>query len=262
MLAYNGPRRVARVIRTDTGNPLDWPTFDDTSNIGEQLGEAADMGSSVDPVIGTLILNSYKYSSKPVLMSHELIQDSAFNMGNEVATALGVRLGRIQAQRFTTGTGSGQPHGIVTASTLGKTAASATAIAADEILDLIHSIDPAYRSGPSVGFMLNDSSVLAIRKLKDGNGQYLWQPGMQTGTPDSIFARPYTVNQEMESIATAKKTVLFGDMSKFVIRDVSSLRFYRLEELYRAKDQTGFVAFLQSDSELIQPAAVKHLVQA
>lgn len=263
LLAFNGPRQVSRVIRTSTGNDLPWPTVNDTSNTGVLLAEAGSIGSSVDPTFGQKMLNAYKYSSKPILISEELLEDSAFNMGQVLPALLGERLGRIQAANHTTGTGSSQPNGVVTASTLGKTAASATAIAADELIDLVHSIDPAYRIGPSVGFMLHDGILLAIRKLKDADNQYLWQPGLQAGTPDRLIGFPYTINQNMQAtVATATKTVLFGDFSKFIIRDAGMMRFYRLEELYRANDQVGFISFMRSDSECIQTAAIKHLIQA
>lgn len=262
LLAFDGPRQVSRVIRTDSGNQILWPTVDDTSNSGALLAEAGSIGSSTDPTFAQKALDAYKYSSKPILVSEELLQDSVFNLGSELPGMLGERLGRILGAQHTTGTGSSQPNGVVTASSLGKTAASATAIAADEILDLIHSVDPAYRMG-NTGFMFHDNILLALRKLKDTTNQYLWQPSMQSGVADRLHGYPYTINQNMQSsVATGTKTILFGDFSKFVIRDSGTLRFYRLEELYRANDQVGFIAFMRSDSECIQTAAIKHLIQA
>lgn len=263
LLAFNGPRQVCRVIRTDSGEQILWPTVDDTSNTGEQLNEAATIGSSVDPTFGQKALDAYKYSSKPILVSEELLEDSAFALANEIASMLGERLGRIQAARFTTGTGSSQPNGIVTASTLGKTAADDVTITADEIIDLVHSVDPAYRSDPSCGFMFNDAIALAIRKFKSTDNQYIWQPGLQFGVPDRILGYPYAINQQMAStIAASAKVMLFGAMAKFIIRDVGGIRLYRLEELYRANDQVGFIAFQRADSECIQTAAIKHMITA
>lgn len=115
----------------------------------------------------------------------------------------------------------------------------------------------------NTGFMFHDNILLALRKLKDTTNQYLWQPSMQSGVADRLHGYPYTINQNMQSsVATGTKTILFGDFSKFVIRDSGTLRFYRLEELYRANDQVGFIAFMRSDSECIQTAAIKHLIQA
>ena len=262
MVAFNGPRQVCRVIRTDTGNQIEWPTVTDTGNTGVLLSEATTIGTSVDPTFGQKLLNAYKYSSKALLVSEELMEDSAFNMSSLIASLLGERLGRIQAAQFTTGTGSAQPNGVVTASTAGKTTAASALITADEIMDLVHSVDPAYRTGPSVGFMFHDSILKLIRKLKTTDLQYLWQPGFQVGAADQILGYPFTINQNMNGApATTVKTMLFGDFSKFIIRDVANLRLHRLEERYRDLDQTGFIAFMRSDSECVQPLAINHMVQ-
>ncbi len=262
MLAFGGPRQVSRIIRTDSGNDLPWPTVDDTSNTGALLAEEGTIGSSVNPTFSNVTLKAYKYSSKPILISEELLQDSAFAMSQVINSLLGERLGRATATAYTTGTGSSQPTGIVTAASAGVTAASATAITADELIDLEHSVDPSYRSAPGVGFMLNDSTLKAIRKLKDGDGQYLWAPGLRSGAPDSILNRPYSINQDMATTVASAVSVLFGDFQKFVIRDVNSLRMYRLDERYRDNDLTGFVAFLRTDSKCIQTGAIKKLTQA
>lgn len=263
LLAFDGPRQVATVFRTESGNQMLMPTVDDTSNTGALLAEAGSIGSSTDPTFGQKAFDAYKYSSKPILVSEELLADSAFGMGQIIPDLLGERLGRILGAQHTTGTGSSQPNGIVTASALGKTTAGASAITTDEIIDLVHSIDPAYRGGGQVGFMMNDGIIVAIRKLKDTTNQYLWQPGLQAGVPDRLYGYPIAINQNMQAtVATATKTMLFGDFSKFWIRDSGVLRLYRLEELYRANDQVGFIAFMRSDSECVQTAAIKHMLQA
>lgn len=262
LLAFGGPRNVCRVWRTPTGNAVPWPTIDDTANSGALLAEETTIGDTLAAATGSVTFNAYKYSSKPIKMSAELLEDSAVGLGELAGSLLGERLGRAIGVATTTGTGSSQPNGIVTGSAAGVTAASATAITGDEIIGLVHSVDPAYR-GMSSGFMMNDGILLYLRKLKDGNGQYLWQPGMSAGVPDRLYGYPVTINQHMQStVATSTKTVLFGDFEKFVIREVGSVRFYRLEELYRATDQTGFVAFMRIDSDILQSAAIKHLVQA
>lgn len=260
--AYGGPRKVARILRTDGVGDVPWPSVDDTGNTGVRLAEATTIGASVDPTFSSVTLGAYKYSSKPILVSAELLDDSAFNLGAEVGDMLGVRIGRITATEFTTGTGSSQPQGLATGASAGVTAASATAIDSDELFDLIHSLDPAYRSMRSVGFMMNDSTLLAIRKLQDGNGQYLWQPGLQVGEPDRLLGYPICINQDMASIATGNVSVLFGAYEKYVIRDVSKVRAYRLEERYRDLDQTGFVTFSRHDGRYINTSAVKKLTQA
>jgi len=264
LLEFGGPRQVARILRTSEGNDLPWPTVNDTGNKGALLAENASVNTQ-DIAFGVVTFGAYKYESKAILVPQELIEDEAVNLPAEIGRMLGERLGRITAQHFTTGTGSGQPNGLVTAATVGVTAASATAITADELIDLQHSVDPAYRSRPSAGFMLHDSILAAIRKLKDGNSQYLWQPGLRGDVPDLLLNHPYTVNQDMASaMAINAKTVLFGDYSKYIIREVNTVRFYRLEERYRDADQTGFMAFMRVDGDLVDAGTnpVKVLQQA
>ncbi len=264
MLAFGGPRQVCRIFTTSSGNDLPWPTVTDTSNTGELLAEAGSIGASVDPTFGVVTFNAYKYSSKPVLVSAELLEDSAFNLSQVLAGLLGERLGRITATHFTTGDGSSKPNGLVTAAGAGVTAASATAITSNELIDLVHSVDPAYRNGSSVGWMFNDAALKAIRKLKDGDDQYLWQPGMRAAEPDILYGFPYTVNQDMAAMTTGNVTMLFGDFSKYIIRDVANMRLHRLEERYRDNDQTGFIAFSRHDGDLLDAGTdpLKKLTQA
>ncbi len=251
LLAFGGPRQVCQILTTASGNDLPWPTMDDTSNSGELLAENGSIGSSTDPSYGVVTFNAYKYSSKPILVSAELLQDSAFNLAQVIGNALGTRIGRITSQHFTTGTGSSQPNGLTTSAGAGKTTASGTAITADELIDLQDALDPAYESFPSVGWMLKKSTLTAIRKLKDSNNQYIWQPGLRAAEPDELLGAPYTLNQDMPAIAVNNITVLYGAFEKYVIRDVASLRLYRLEERYRDNDQTGFIAFSRHDGDLL-----------
>lgn len=265
LLAFGGVRQYADQITTTSGEPFLWPTADDTSNTGEQLGENTSFGSGVNPSFGLKRWDAYKFSSKPILVPTEFLEDAAFNLPAYIGEMLGVRLGRITASKFATGSGASTPEGIVTGATLGVTAASATAIKADEIFDLIHSVDPAYRSQPGVGFLMHDSIILYLRKLKDGEGRYLWQPGLQDAVPDRLAGYPVGICQEMaSSVATTNKTVLFGCLPKYKIRRVNDVRMYRLEERYRDLDQDGFVAFLREDGKLLDAgtAPVKYLQQA
>lgn len=260
MLMYSPVRNICRVISTASGNALPWPKVDDTSNTGELLAEATTIGTSIDPTFSAVTLNAYKMSSKPIFISQELIEDSAFNLAAEISGMLGERLGRVEATYTTTGTGSSQPHGIVTGAATGKTAASTTAFTADEVIDLVHSVDPSYRMGSS-GFAMNDAVLLYARKLKLTDGQYLWQPGMSAGVPDRLYGYPVAIMQGMSStFTTGQKLILFGDFSKFVLRDVASVRFYRLDERYRDTDQTAFIAFKRFDSRMVQNAAIKLLI--
>lgn len=266
LLAFGGVRQVATEMTTTSGEPLLWPTADDTTNTGVQLGENAQAFSTgVNPTFGLKRWDAYKFSSTPILVPHELLEDSAFDLPSYIGEMLGIRLGRITATKYATGSGASTPEGIVTGTSAGKTTASATAIKPDEILDLIHSIDPAYRSMPGVGFLIHDLVVAYLRKLKDGEGRYIWTPGMQDGVADRLFNYPVQICQELDStVSTGKKTMLFGAMPYYKIRRVNDVRMYRLEERYRDLDQDGFVAFIREDGKLLSSgtAPVKHLLQA
>lgn len=249
LLAFGGMRQVASVIRTATGAALPIPTSNDTGNVGARLAENTQV-AQVEMTFSQITLDSYKYSSKLVLAAVEFLQDTSINAEAWLGERLGERIARIVNTELTTGTGSSQPNGIVTAATSGLTAASATAVTADELLDLIHSVDPAYRVGPGVSFMFNDSTLKFLRKLKDGEGRYIWQPGLN-GAPDSLFGYRYVVNQAMASIATTNKAVLFGDCSKYLIRDVLDVQVIRLVERYADFHQVGFLAFSRHDGDLV-----------
>jgi HK97 family phage major capsid protein len=136
------------------------------------------------------------------------------------------------------------------------TAANASSIVAADLIDLFHGVDPAYRNGPKVAFMMNDSTLKAIRKLKDdsggaGVGNFLWMAGLSAGIPDTILGKPYFVNQDMASIATTNKTVLFGDFSKYLIRNVREITMLRLVERYADFHQVGFLAFSRHDGRIL-----------
>ena len=263
LLAFGGVLQVADIIRTDEGNDLPMPTSDDTSNTGELIGESEAV-SEQHVTVGQMVLKASKYSSKLIKVPAELLEDSAFDLASFIAERLGERLGRIMNTYLTTGTGAGmQPKGIVTAATLGVTAASATAIAADEIMDLIHSVDPAYRPGSR--FMFHDAVLLYLRQLKDGEGRYLWQNGMGSGAPDTLYSYPLTINQDMQgSVASATKTIIFGQLSKYKVRQVRGVRMRRLVERYADYDQEGFMAFMRMDGNLLDAGThpVKYLLQA
>lgn len=261
LLQFGGMREAANVIRTDTGNDLPWPTSDDTSNKGEIIGENIAQNEQ-NVTFGQVVFKAYKYSSKMILVPYELLNDSAINLAVFLGDKSGERIGRIQNDHFTTGTGAGQPKGSVTASTLGVTSASAAAIKFDEVKDLYHSVDPAYRVGAR--FMFHDGILQHLAKLKDGQGQYLLG-GVTTGNPITLYGVPYIINQSMQAtVATATKTMLFGQLSKYQIRDAGSIRFIRLNERYAEKDQVAFFALLRSDGNLLDAgvAPVKHLLQA
>lgn len=266
MLWFGGMLQVSEILQTDSGEPMTWPTVNDTGNKGRQVGEGA-AATTLDPTFGGVVWNAYKFTSDEVLIPTELFEDSIFGperLSVEIGDILGERLGRIANEKATTGTGAATVRGAITAAALGKTAASATAIAADEIIDLVHSVDPAYRQMES-RFMFHDNILLAIRKLKDANNLYLFQPNAQLGLPDTIHGYPYTINNDMASaIATTNKTILFGPFRFYKFRQVRMVRLYRLVERHRENDQDAFLAFTRFDGNLLNAGTnpLKFLQQA
>jgi len=245
---------------TSSGNPFDIPTNDDTGNSAAALAEAADVldDDSGDLVFGEKSLSAYVYATPWLKLSFELLQDSAFNLEAFVGSKLGQRLGRIANAKLTVGTGVGQPNGIVTASSLGKTAAAIAAIAADEIIDLQHSVNAAYRRSPKCGFMFADTTLAAIRKLKDGQGNYLWQMGdVRVGAPDLILGKKYHVNDDVPPIATGNRAVIFGDLGAYMVRKVGNPLIGTVRERFWPK--VGMAGLIRFDGQLTDSAAVKHL---
>lgn len=248
---YGGIRQSkATNLRTATGNALPMPTDNDTTNMGELVAENSAV-SAADISFGQKILNAYKFSSKTVLISLELLQDSAFDIEAFIAKKLGQRLGRVQNNYFTVGTGSSQPQGIVTGASSGKVGANGqtTSIIFDDLVDLEHSVDPAYRQGAQ--YMLHDSTLKAIKKLKDSYGRYIWLPGTTQNAPDSILGYEYVINNDMAVMAANAKSVLFGDLSNFYVRDVMDVTLFRISEKYIENGQVGFLAFARADSGVL-----------
>lgn len=261
LLQFGAVRPYATVIRTTNGNTIPIPTVDDTANTGSDLGENA-AASTTDVTFGQRTLGAYKLSSDIVKVSSELLEDSALNISQIVGELLGERLARRSENKYAVGTGAGDIYGFTTLAATGKTTASATAITVDELLDLIDSVDPAYHM--NARFMMHHTIKTAVRKLKDGNGQYLWQAAVQAGDPSTLLGFPVAVNQEMASaIATTNKTVAFGDFSNYWIRDVNDVRLARMDERFIDSDQVGFLALLRTDGLLnTNGNPVKLLVQA
>jgi HK97 family phage major capsid protein len=252
---------ICTVLNTASGNPIDFPTTDDTAVAIVQHTEASAMtdDASADAVLAKMTLNAFAYDTKWIQVSMELLQDSNINVESFIGELLGERIARRVNVELTTGDGTGDPNGIVVASTAGKTAASTTAFTADEVIDLFHSIDPAYRASPKCRFMLHDSVLAAVRKLKDGNGQYIWSLGdIRVGAPGSLLGQPYSVNQAMASaFTTGQKLILFGDFGKYYVRKVGSPVIGVRREYYWPN--IGLAGIVRLDGDLIQTSAVKHL---
>jgi HK97 family phage major capsid protein len=247
---YGGMRNVAYVFGTDQGNTLPIPTSNDTNNIGELVAENTQVGTQ-DLQFGQANLGAYKFSSKLVLVPIELLQDSAFDIESFIATKLGQRIGRANNQYFTTGTGTNQPQGIVTAASLGKTGANGqtTAVTFDDLVDLEHAVDKAYRE--KAKFMFHDLTLKAVKKLKDSQGRPLWLPGIAFKEPDTINGYTFEINNDMAQMAASAKSIVFGDMSNYWIRDVKAIQVVRFNEKYMDYGQVGFLAFSRADGKLV-----------
>lgn len=251
MLAYGGVRQNSTVLRTRTGANLPIPTSDDTSNEGDILAENTQVVEK-DTEFGQLVLGAFKFTSKKVLVSRELFQDSNEDLGAFLFTALGERLGRAMNRYATTGTGSSQPNGIVTAATSSGVALAAKTPTYLELVGIEATVDPAYRVGAS--WMFNDTMLQEIKKIVETTtGRPIWLPNMIGGAPDAILGYPYTINQHM-AVASAigsGKSILFGALKKYLYREVQDIEVLRLNELYAEFYQVAFVGFARMDGDLL-----------
>ena len=258
MKEYSGLRAsgLCDVIQTTQGNPMSFPTSDGTAEEGEIVAENGS-ATDDDADFGVKSLSVYKFSSKVITVPIELIQDSNANVEEFVRNRIAQRLGRITEKMFTIGTGSGQPTGIVTAATVGVVAgATETAsITYDQLIDLEHSVDPAYRT-PDAAFMFNDSTLKYIRKIKDLSGRPIFVPGYETGipggAPSTLLGRRIVLNQHMASLGASNKPVAFGNLSYYKIRDVMQMTLQRYtDSAYAKKGQVGFMAWARHGGNLI-----------
>ena len=195
-----------------------------------------------------------------IKVSDELLNDSVFDIEGYIASEFGRRIGTAEEQAFLTGNGSGKPTGLLhdtLGAEVGVTAAAAAAMTSDELLDLIHSLRAPYRR--KAAFVMGDSTVKLIRKLKDNNGQFLWQPGLKVGQPDTLLNHRIVTSAFMPAPTVGNKTVIFGDLSYYWIADRQGRSFQRLNELFAQTGQVGFRATQRVDGRLILPEAVKVL---
>ena len=251
-------RQLAKVIRTSSGDrkiPV-VATKGTASWIDE---EGAYLES--DDAFGQVSIGAYKVGTM-IKVSEELLNDSVFDLEAYISREFARRIGAKEEEAFFTGDGSGKPLGVLAATggaETGVTTASATAITADELIDLFYSLKAPYRR--NAVWVLNDSTIKAIRKLKDNQGQYLWQPSLTAGAPDLLLGKPVRTSAYMPAIAADAKTIAFGDFSYYWIADRQGRSFKRLNELYAATGQVGFLASQRVDGKLVLPEAIKVLAQ-
>ena len=265
-LKHYGPMRQAcKVISTNSGATLSYPVLDDTSNAAAIVSENSSI-SNTGLSFATKTLSSFKYASSVFKVSTELMQDSAFDFAGLVSDALATRIGRKQNTDFTVGSGSTEPFGAVTDSTLGATAGDDLTFSFTDLLNLYHSVDIAYRDNAT--WMMNDSVFAYIKTLLDGNDRSLYLSDYRSGEPTTLFGKKVWINNDMVGTtngvpAASAKHILFGDFgSSYIIRDVGGVEIRVLNELYAQYGAVGFVAWSRSDGRLVNTSAVKHLIQA
>jgi HK97 family phage major capsid protein len=272
MKFWGGVGNIARTIVTETGNPLPWPTMDDTSNTGEWLAEAAPV-TNADPTFSNVTLGANLLSSKQVKVSVQLEQDSAFDISSLLSDAFGERLGRTLDTALWTGDGSTIPvTGLLTAlqAAGGRSVLAVGAnandgvstdlnsIGTDDFSALIDKLDRAYQK-PTNKFVFNQHTQNALRKLKDKYGRPVWEVSLAQGEPDKIFGFGYQIDNAFANIGAGNVSAAFGDFSKYAVRKVRGITVVRFNELYMANYQRAYQAFIRVDAKLLQAAAFSYL---
>lgn len=262
---FGGIEGTVEVFTTGTGNAMPWPTNNDTGNRGRIIGQNVPV-SQVDPNFSNVTFNAYIGSSDIVLIPLALIQDSYFDIDTFTARLLGVRLGRLYNWKGTVGTGTNEPTGIVVAAT---TAGNVTtfpggqtvSLTYNNFVDIEHSVDPAYRYNPATRWMFHDTVLKTLKKLVDGQSRPLWQPGLSASFQNGagvvankpmILDHPYSINNDMAVPASDAYSIVFGDLSKFKVREVAGgTTVMRLVERFADFLQIGYTAFRRFDSNLV-----------
>lgn len=263
--AHGGMRELATVVPTATGSTIPWPTANATAEQGEWLAENTEAGDE-DTTFGVRNIDTHMVSSKVIAVPFQLLQDTQFDLESYINEQIGMRIGRTSEDAFINGSGTSMPHGILADTTAGKVGGSGqtSIITLEDLIDLEHSVDPAYRRSAQCGFMMNDSTIKVVKKLKDTQGRPLWLPGMEASEPNTILGKPYATNQHIPTMAANAKSVLFGDFSKYIVRDVSQMLFFRFtDSAYSRKGQVGFLAFMRTGGRCIDVGgAVKYYQNA
>ena len=249
-------RSLAKIINTSSGDKK--IPVSATKGTASWVDEEGLIPES-DDSFGLTSIGAYKLATM-IKVSEELLNDSFFNIQEYIAKEFARRIGAKEEEAFFVGDGTGKPTGIfhtTGGAEVGVTSGSTTAITLDEVMDLFYSLKSPYRK--KAVFVMNDSTVKAIRKLKDSTGQYLWQPSVTAGEPDRILNRPVKTSAYVPAIATGNKVIAFGDFNYYWIADRQGRSFQRLNELYAATGQVGFKATQRVDGKLILPEAIKVL---
>lgn len=251
-------RKIAKRIQTSSGDRK-IPVVASHGQAYWTDEEAAYTDS--DDAFGIVTIGAHKMTSS-IKVSEELANDSAFDIESYLTTEFARRFGHKEEEAFFNGDGVGKPLGIFAAAgggQVGVTAASQTAVTADELLDLFYSLKSPYRK--NAVFVLNDSTIKAIRKLKDSTGQYLWQTSLTAGQPDTLLGRPVYTSAYVPAIGASAKTIAFGDFSYYWVADRQNRSMKKLVELFAMNGQIGYVGMQRVDGKLVLPEAIKVLQQ-
>jgi len=262
--SYAFMRAVAAQVTTSNGADMSFPTSDGTAEIGEWVAQNAS-AAAADPTFGTRAVNTFKAGSKVVAVPIELLQDTQIDVAAFVMNRLGQRIGRLSNAGYTTGTGTGQPFGFVTAASVGKTGTTGQTVTIiyDDLVDLVDSLDVAYLQGPNEPkFMMSQTMRRVVRKIKDTAGRPIWTPsyesGITSGSPDRLLGYQVAINNDMAVPAANAKSLAFGDFSKYLIRDAMEVSLYRFDDsAYMSKGQVGFLAWARTGGNLLDLNAVK-----
>ena len=249
-------RKLAHVINTASGDrKIPVVATKGSASWVDEEGSITESDDSFTQVS----IGAYKLGTL-VKVSNELLNDSVFDLEKYISKEFARRIGVKEEDAFFNGDGSGKPTGIFNSTggaQVGVTAASTSSITADEVIDLFYSLAAPYRK--NAVWVVNDATIKAIRKLKDGNGNYLWQPALTSGTPDTLLGKPVYTSTAVPTIAAGAKVMAFGDFSYYWIADRQGRIFKKLTELYAATDQTGFIGTQRVDGKLILSEAIKVL---
>ena len=248
-------RQFATVVNTAGGEDIKFPQVTALSS-ASLIAEGGAISES-DPTTASITLGAFKYAYL-VQVSSELLADGGVDIEAFLSADAGRALGNGAGADFVNGNGSSKPHGVVDKASAGVTCASATAITTDEVIDLYHSVTAPYRQNGA--WLMNDATMKVIRQLKDSNGQYLWQPSLQLGNPDNLIGLPVATDPNVETIATAKKVMAFGDMSKYYIREAGGIQVDRSVDFAFQNDLVTFRFIYRADGDLMDSNAVKRMV--
>ena len=261
--AYGTLLGVATIDRPTTGGTHRYPTRNGTAETGRWVAENAQR-ITADTAFGEITLGDHEVTSDIIRISAALAQDNAYNLEGRLTGYMGRRIGVTMGEAMTVGDGTGKPRGVVLDATAGTTTTAVDAITFDELIDLEHSLDPAYRAGGNGRFMFNDATLAAIKKLSFGSADArpLWIPSFRDGEPDRILGYEYIINQAMADLGASAVPVLFGDFSEYQVKMARDITMFIFREKFMDFNQIGYMANARVDGRLLDVQAVKKLTNA